>query len=69
MEALPRILCDFKASLDNFVRSSLKINNDDNGGGGGEEEEDWGYSSMVELFPRMYKALGSIPCAIERMNE
>lgn len=60
MEDLPRVLSEFKASLDNLGRSSLKIHNDyDNGGGGGGEDDDsCGYSSVVEHFLGMHKALG-----------
>ena len=62
MEDLPRVLSEFKASLDNLGRSSLKIHNDDDNGGGGDEDDDsCGYSSVVEHFPGMHKALGLNP--------
>lgn len=41
MEALPRVLSEFKASLDNLRRSNLKIHNGDDNGGGGDEDVPW----------------------------
>lgn len=65
MKALPRVLSEFKASLDNLGRFSLKIHNGDDNGGGDEDGGSWGYSSRAEHFPRVHKALGLIPCATE----